>query len=97
MENKKMKNLSMIALIVSVLPLVTFLPTILKITLSDEVRGIWSGANIIFILAGLCLSIVCVRNRESRSAINIISTIISAFWMMIMIGIAVLALFLNYL
>lgn len=97
MENKKLQKTSIAALIVSVLPLATFIPILLKITLSDEVRNLWAGANILFILVGLCLSIVCVKNSESRSVLNIISTIISVVLILIVIGIIILALFLNFL
>ncbi len=97
MENKKLQKVSVAALIVSVLPLATFLLVLLKITLSDGVRSIWAGANILFILVGLCLSIVCVKNSESRSILNIISTIISVVLILIVIGIIILALFLNFL
>ena len=97
MENRKLQRLSKSALIISVLPLATLIPVLLKITLSDGVRSIWAGANIAFVLAGLCLSIVCLRNRESRSVVNIASTIISIFWVLLMVGIVVLALFMNFL
>lgn len=97
MENKKLQKLSMAALVVSVLPLATFIPMLLKITLSEEVRSIWAGANIVFVLAALCLSVICVRSRESRSAVNIISTAISVLWVLMIPGIVVLALFLNFL
>ena len=95
MENKKLQKLSVAALVVSVLPLATFLPTLFKITLSEGVRSIWAGANIVFVLVALCFSVICVRSNESRSAINIISTVISVFWVLIMAGSVVLALFLN--
>jgi hypothetical protein len=97
MENKKLQKLSVAALIVNVLPLATFIPRLLKITLSDGVRSIWAGANIIFVLTALCLSVISVRSSESRSAVNIISTAISVFWLMMIVGIVVLALFLNFL
>jgi hypothetical protein len=97
MENRKLQKVSGAALIVSVLPLATLIPVLLKITLSDGVRSIWAGANIVFVLVGLCLSIVCVRSRKSRSVVNIASTTISIFWVLLMAGIAVLALFLNFL
>jgi hypothetical protein len=97
MENKKLKTLSIIALVVSILPLATLIPTLLKIAVSDGVRSIWSGANIVFVLLGLLLSLVCVRNKDSRSMINIISTALSIFWLLMMVGIVVLALFLNLL
>ncbi|AFA50185.1 hypothetical protein [Acetobacterium woodii] len=97
MVNRKLQKVSVVTLIVSALPLATFIPVLLKITLLDGTRGIWSVANIVFVLVGLCLSIVCVRNRESRSVVNIASMIISLFWVLLMVGIAVLALFLNFL
>ena len=97
MANKKLQKVSVSALIVSVLPLATFIPVLLKITLPDGVRSIWAGANIVFVLVGLCLSIVCVRSRESRSAANITATVISIFWVLLVAGIVVLALFLNFL
>jgi len=97
MENKKLQKVSLTGLVVSFLPLATFIPVLLKITLPNGTRGIWSIANIVFVLVGLCLSIVCVRNRESRSVVNIASMIISIFWVLLMAGIVVLALFLNFL
>lgn len=96
MENKKLKILSVVALIISVLPLATLLPIFLKITLSDGVRSVWAGANIVFVLVGVILSIICVRNKESRSIINIISTMVSILWLLMMAGIVVLALFINF-
>ena len=96
MENKKLKNLSVVALIISVLPLATLLPIFLKITLSDGVRSVWAGANIVFVLVGVILSIICVRNKESRSIINIISTMVGSLWFLMMAGIVVLALFINF-
>lgn len=97
MENKKLEKVSVFALILTVLPLMTFIPILLKITLPEIVRSIWAGANIIFVLLGLCLSIVCMRNHKSRSVVNIASTIISIFWVLIMGGIVIFALFLNFL
>lgn len=97
MENKKLQKLTVAALVVSALPLATFIPTLLKITLSEGVRSIWAGANIVFVLVALCLSVICARSSESRSAVNIISTAISVFWVLIMAGIVIMALFLNFL
>ena len=96
MENKKLKTLSMVALIVSILPLATLVPAFLKITLSDGVRTAWAVTNIAFVLLGLLLSVICVRNEESRSTVNIVSTAISALWLLMMVGIVVLALFINF-
>ena len=96
MEKKKLQSISIAALIVSLLPLVALVPSFLHFSLSDGVRTIWAGANIIFVLLGLILSAVCVRSKESRSIINIVSTAISVFWLLLMVGIVVLALFLTF-
>lgn len=96
MENKKMQKLSVAALVISVLPLTTFIPVLFQITLKDGVRSMWAGVNILFVFAGLILSIICVKNRESRNVVNIISTIISSFWVLLMGGMVVLALFISF-
>lgn len=96
MENKKLKSLSMVALIVSLLPTATLIPVFLKIVLSDGVRTVWAGANIVFVLLGLLLSVICVRSEESRNIVNIISTVVSALWLLMMAGILAPALFLNF-
>lgn len=95
MENKKLKSLSIMALIASFLPVATLVPAFLKITLSDGVRTVLTGLNIVFVLLGLLLSVICVRNKESRSIVNIISTVISVLWILMMVGIVGLALFVN--
>ena len=66
MEKKKFQSVSIAALIVSILPLVALAPSLLHLSLSDGVRTAWAGANIVFVLLGLILSVVCVRSRESR-------------------------------
>lgn len=97
MEIKKFKSLSIAALIVSILPLATFIPSFFNITLEGTVQMVWAGVNIVCALLGFLLSMICVRNKESRSIINIISTSISALWLLMMIGIIVIALFLNFI
>ena len=96
MEKKKLQSISIAALIVSLLPLAARIPSFLHLSLSDGIRTVWAGANIVFVLLGLILSVICVRNRESRSVINIVSTAISAFWLLLMVGIVALALFLTF-
>ena len=96
MKNKKMKSLSMVALIVSALPAAALIPAFFFFFLSDGVRTVWAGSNIIFVLLGLLLSVVCVRNKESRSTVNIISMVVSVLWILMMAGIVVLALFINF-
>ena len=96
MEKKKLQSISIAALIVSILPLATLVPSFLHLSLGDGIRTVWAGANIVFVLLGLILSVVCVRNKESRSIINIVSTAISVFWLLLMVGIVALALFLSF-
>ena len=91
---KKLQKLSLAALIVSLLPLATLVPVFLKITLPDAVRTVWAVCNIVLVLAGLSLSVICVK---SRSGVNILSTIISVVLALMMLGIVALALVLNFL
>lgn len=97
MEIRKLQKLSVVALIISILPLATFVPTLFNMELTDKVRSIWAGVNIFSVFGGLILSIICVKNRDSRSMINIISTVISSFWIMLMCGIVILSLFINFM
>ena len=94
---KKLQKLSLAALIVSLLPLATLVPVFLKITLPDGVRMVWAICNIVLTLAGLLLSVICVKNEESRSAVNIMSMVISVALVLMMLGIVALALVLNFL
>ena len=94
---KKLQKLSLAALIVSLLPLATLVPVFLKITLPDGVRTVWAICNIVLALTGLLLSVICVKSEESRSAINIMSTLISVALALMMLGIAAFALVLNFL
>ncbi len=95
-EKKKLQSVSIAALIVSILPLAALAPSLLHFSLSAGIRTAWAGANIVFALLGLTLSVVCVRSKESRSIINIASTAISVFWALLMVGIVALALFLTF-
>lgn len=97
MENKKRKTLSMAALIVSILPAATLVPVFLKITLPEGVNTVWAGVNVASAVAGFVLSGICVRSDESRSPVNIASTLISAFWCLLIMGMVVLALFLTFM
>lgn len=96
MENKKLQKLSVAALIISVLPLATFIPVLFQITVTDGVRSVWAGLNILSVFTGLILSIICVKSRNSRNVVNIVATIISSFWVLLMGGIIALALFVSF-
>ncbi|MEY8388938.1 hypothetical protein AALC17_16945 [Oscillospiraceae bacterium 38-13] len=94
---KKLQKLSLAALIVSLLPLATLVPVFLEIALPDGTRTVWAVCNIVLVLAGLSLSVICVKSEESRSGVNILSTIISVVLALMMLGIVALALVLNFL
>ena len=94
---KKLQKLSLAALIVSLLPLATLVPVFLEIALPDGARTVWAVCNIVLVLAGLSLSVICVKSEESRSAVNIMSTVISVALVLMMLGIVALALVLNFL
>ena len=47
MEKKKFQKLSIAALIISIFPLMTFIPVLFHITLTDGVRSVWAGINIV--------------------------------------------------
>ena len=94
---KKLQKLSLAALIVSLLPLATLVPVFLEIALPDGARTVWAVCNIVFTLAGFLLSVICVKSEESRSAVNIMSTVISVALVLMMLGIVALALVLNFL
>lgn len=97
MECKKLKTLSKVSLVISVLPLATLIPVFLKLTLPEGVSTAWAGVNIACVVAGLILSVICVRSNESRSLVNIASTAISVFWCLLMAGIVALGLFLTFM
>ncbi len=97
MDCKNKKTLSKITLVISVLPLATLIPVFLKASLPEGVNTAWAGINIACVMIGLILSIICVRNNESRSFVNIASTVISVFWCLLMAGIVALGLFLTFM
>ena len=97
MERKKLQSVSIAALIVSILPLAALAPSFLHLSLSDGVRTAWAGANIVFVLLGLILSVVCVRSRKSRPQryqYRIHGN--QRFWALLMVGIVALAVFLTF-
>ena len=65
MEKKKLQSVSVAALIVSILPLAALAPSLLHFSLSAGIRTAWAGANTVFVLLGLTLSVVCVRSRKA--------------------------------
>ena len=63
MEKKKLQSVSIAALIVSILPLAALAPSLLHLSLSDGVRTAWAGANVVFVLLGLILSVIRSLDR----------------------------------
>lgn len=96
MKGKKIKILSIYALVFSLLPLATLIPTFLGVALTNGIQTAWAGANIFFVLVGFVLSIICVRHAENRRMLNILSTIISIFWLLLMAGIIAFAVLLTF-
>lgn len=97
MKNRRLKKLSIAALIFSILPLATLIPVLSHMTLADSVRTAWAGVNIFSVFLGLVLSGICIKNRGSRNIVSIISIVISSFWVVLMCGIVALAILLYFL
>lgn len=43
------------------------------------------------------ITILCVKNHDRQSTINIISTVIRSFWIVLMCSIIILSLFINFM
>ena len=95
MENKKANKTSIVALIVSILPIFTLIPVFLQITLPDGVRLVWVGCNMICVLLGFVLSIIGIRRSERKGHMEKVPMWINSFWMLMVIGILVIALISN--
>lgn len=93
MEDKQI--LSRVALLVSIFPMAALIPSWLHINVSNGINSVWAGVNVICVLLGFILSIICIKDREKSSLISIISTIISSIWILLMAGIFVLAIIIN--
>ena len=60
-------------------------------------QAVLASSNVLCILLGLGLSIICVRKEENHSVINIVAMVISILWLVLVAGIVGLALTLNFL
>ena len=96
MENKKYKKLSIAAVLLSVLPLATFIPSLLSITLCDEVRSVWAGVNILSVLIGFVLSVIRFKNQYSRNDVNIIGTVIRIILLILIFCIIEIEVYINF-
>lgn len=97
MKNKKLQKLSIAALIVSLLPLATYIPILFKIAVPDGGKSVWAGGNIACVILGLLLSVICVKSEESWSGVNIAAMVIALVWFLMMAGIVALAVFMNFM
>lgn len=95
MENMKTIKASLIALIISIFPAATLIPVFLKITLPDVVRYVWVGINMGCILVGFVLSIVCTKSEKANHHVGKVALGISVFWLILVIGILLIALISN--
>lgn len=96
MNNKKRSTLSVIALTASLVPLLTFVEVLFKLETSYLVQSIWAGINIVSVIIGLGLSIICVKDKSSRSLVNITALIISSVWVLNIFGILAIALLVTF-
>lgn len=93
----RLQKTSIAALVLSLLPLATFIPILAKLTLPAAVQTIWAAINIVCVVAAFILSVVCVKDKETRSAINVVSMIISVILCLNIAEIGAVALLANFL
>lgn len=96
MDNKKYKVVSIIGLIASLIPLLTIMDVLLKIEMTPSVQSVWAGVNIVSVIMGLILSIIGIKDKSSRSIINISSLVISMIWVLNILGILAIAILANF-
>lgn len=96
MKKSILKPLSIIALICSIFPAMSYLLAMFSIDLSSGIQRVLVGVNIMCVILGLGLSGVCIRSNGIRNIINIVSIIISIFWLLLIVGLLIFALFLSY-
>lgn len=97
MKQETSRKLSIVALIFSLFPAISYVLPVFKISLAGGAQAAMAAANILCALAGFALSIMFVKNKETRNAIHIISTIICGLWLLLIVGFGVLALFLTFI
>lgn len=95
MESSKANKTSVVALIVSILPIFTLIPVLLQITLSDGVRLVWVVFNMICVLLGFVLSIIRIQRSERKGHMEKVPMWISSLWMLMVVGILAIALISN--
>ena len=81
MGSNNSKSLSIVAFTISVLPLAALVPGLVGVHLLEGVRMAWALANVLFVILGLLLSIICLSKKKGYAIINRISAGISSFWL----------------
>lgn len=77
-------------------------PMIIHRSMSSKGKTVGTETFTVYVISNCCtlmgfvLSIICVRKKETRNAVNIISTIVSALWLLLIVGVSVFALFLTF-
>lgn len=96
MKKETSQKLSIAALLLSLFPTISYVLPLFKISLAGGVQVAVAVANVICTLTGFALSVICVKKDETRNMVNIISTIISTLWLLLIAGFGMLALFLTF-
>lgn len=96
MEKEISQKLSIVALLLSFFPAISYILPIFEISLTGGVQTVIAVANIICALTGFILSVICVKKKENRNVLNIISTVVSALWLILIVGFGVLAICLTF-
>ncbi len=97
MKQETSTKMSAAALACGSFPLLSGLLQVLHVPLSGAPQLLLAGADLLCTLAGLGLAAVCVKERQHRNFWNLSALALSAFWLLLMMGIGLVALFLNFL
>lgn len=93
----KTSTLNKATILLSILPFATLIPVFLHVTLPDTIRTVWAVVNLLLVLVSFVLSMFQVRNKEQRNIVVILSSVISGFLLLLVIGIVLFALAATFL
>lgn len=93
----KTSTLNKATILLSILPFATLIPVFLNVTLPDTIRTVWAVVNLLLVLFSFVLSMFQVRNKEQRNIVVILSSVISGFLLLLVIGIVLFALAATFL
>lgn len=95
MGNKNVKQISTVALIISILPIFTLIPVFLDMSLPEGLRHTWAGFNMVCVFLGFVLSIIGIRRNKEKGYMKKVAMWISSFWMLMVTGVLLIALISN--